>query len=299
MNRPVWPVYRAVFFEPCEPVFPRFWELWIEVMEGFQCLVQSFPCNYLGLPLHFKQLRQVEVQPLIHKMSNRLPTWKGRFLNRASRLKSWTLSCPQCLPISSPFLLPKSERSIRWIGYFVIFLEGLWSSQWWTLLGSMGQGEKTKETRGFGCTWHGMLQQGITLTMVHGCGTNGWIRHARGWEQRCRHRAMRWINNSSGWALLLSWTMGNKPSFGNQLGYRAALLVMLRLTYTNWHGGKIQWRKILEIRIGLEVCGVCRSQSTLQSLWFCGECCKTCNWMINMTESLGVGLLQALDCMEH
>jgi hypothetical protein len=76
------------FFEPCEPVFPRFWELWIEVMEGFQCLVQSFPCNYLGLPLHFKQLRQVEVQPLIHKMSNRLPTWKGRFLNRASRLKS-------------------------------------------------------------------------------------------------------------------------------------------------------------------------------------------------------------------
>lgn len=28
----------------------------VETMEGFQCPVQNFPCKYLGLPLHYKQL---------------------------------------------------------------------------------------------------------------------------------------------------------------------------------------------------------------------------------------------------
>lgn len=58
-----------------------------EVMEGFQCPVQGFPCKYLGLPLHLRQLRRVDVQPLIDKTANRLATWKGRFLNKAGRLK--------------------------------------------------------------------------------------------------------------------------------------------------------------------------------------------------------------------
>jgi hypothetical protein len=31
-----------------------------EVMEGFNCQIKSFPCTYLGLPLHFQQLHRVE-----------------------------------------------------------------------------------------------------------------------------------------------------------------------------------------------------------------------------------------------
>jgi mannosylglycoprotein endo-beta-mannosidase len=58
-----------------------------EILEGFSCPVQTFPCTYLGLPLHYKQLRRVNFQPLIDKMANRLPLWKGKFLNRAGRLK--------------------------------------------------------------------------------------------------------------------------------------------------------------------------------------------------------------------
>jgi hypothetical protein len=58
-----------------------------EVLEGFSCPVQSFPCKYLGLPLHLRQLRRVDVQPLIDKVASRLPTWKGKFLNKAGRLK--------------------------------------------------------------------------------------------------------------------------------------------------------------------------------------------------------------------
>jgi hypothetical protein len=55
-------------------------------------LIQNFPrkfCNflgrYLGLPLHIRKLRKVEVQPLIDKIGARLPGWKGRFLSTAGR----------------------------------------------------------------------------------------------------------------------------------------------------------------------------------------------------------------------
>lgn len=58
-----------------------------DIMESFECPITSFPCNYLGLPLHYRQLHRVEVQPIIDKMANRFPAWKGRFLDRAGRLK--------------------------------------------------------------------------------------------------------------------------------------------------------------------------------------------------------------------
>jgi hypothetical protein len=58
-----------------------------EVLEGFACPILEFPRTYLGLPLHFGQLRRVDFQPLIDKMAARLPTWKGKFLNKSGRLK--------------------------------------------------------------------------------------------------------------------------------------------------------------------------------------------------------------------
>jgi mannosylglycoprotein endo-beta-mannosidase len=58
-----------------------------EIIEGFNCPVQSFPCTYLGLPLHLRHLRRVDVQPLVDKLANRLSTWRGKFLNRAGRLQ--------------------------------------------------------------------------------------------------------------------------------------------------------------------------------------------------------------------
>jgi hypothetical protein len=58
-----------------------------EVMAAFQCPLLSFSCKFLGLPLHLRQLPRVNVQPLIDKLAKRLPTWQGRFLNRAGRLK--------------------------------------------------------------------------------------------------------------------------------------------------------------------------------------------------------------------
>ncbi|RLM78633.1 uncharacterized protein C2845_PM12G16830 [Panicum miliaceum] len=40
-----------------------------ETMQWFQCPIKAFPCSYLGLPLHFRKLQKVEVQPLIEKMA--------------------------------------------------------------------------------------------------------------------------------------------------------------------------------------------------------------------------------------
>jgi mannosylglycoprotein endo-beta-mannosidase len=57
------------------------------VMEGFSYPIKSFPCTYLGLLLHLRQLRRVDFQPLFDKLANRLPTWKGKFLNKAGRLQ--------------------------------------------------------------------------------------------------------------------------------------------------------------------------------------------------------------------
>lgn len=45
-----------------------------EIMESFTCQIKNFPCTYLGLPLHYKQPGRVDIQPLIDKMANRLPT---------------------------------------------------------------------------------------------------------------------------------------------------------------------------------------------------------------------------------
>ena len=57
------------------------------IMDAFKCPVKSFPCKYLGLPLHVRAIRHIDIQPLIDKMGGKLAAWKGRLLNRAGRLR--------------------------------------------------------------------------------------------------------------------------------------------------------------------------------------------------------------------
>jgi hypothetical protein len=97
----------------------------VEVMAPFPCDIQSFPCHYLGLPLHFRQPGRFQVQPIIDKMANRLPLWKGRFLNKAGRLKLIN-SVLSSLPIYFLTVFPikkwafkkmdKIRRSFLWKG---------------------------------------------------------------------------------------------------------------------------------------------------------------------------------------
>ena len=46
----------------------------------------SFPCTYLGLPLHFARLKAANFQPLIDKIGARLVGWRGKHFTRAGRV---------------------------------------------------------------------------------------------------------------------------------------------------------------------------------------------------------------------
>jgi hypothetical protein len=51
----------------------------------FCCKIDSFPFRYLGVPLHYK-LRREDIQPIVDKVLNRIPGWKGRLLSCGARL---------------------------------------------------------------------------------------------------------------------------------------------------------------------------------------------------------------------
>lgn len=55
------------------------------LLQAFPDIVKSFPCKYLGLPLHYRKLRKIDFLPLIEKIGERLPTWKGRFFTSSGR----------------------------------------------------------------------------------------------------------------------------------------------------------------------------------------------------------------------
>jgi hypothetical protein len=55
------------------------------LLQNFPGKICSFHGKYLGLPLHTRKLRKIEVQPLIDKIGARLPGWKGRFLSTSGR----------------------------------------------------------------------------------------------------------------------------------------------------------------------------------------------------------------------
>ena len=68
------------------------------VLQSLPCQVKCFHCTYLGLPLSIRKLKGVEVQPLVDKIEDRLPSWKGKLLDKAGRL-TLVLSVLTSVPI--------------------------------------------------------------------------------------------------------------------------------------------------------------------------------------------------------
>jgi hypothetical protein len=56
-----------------------------QLITNFAGKIRSFPGKYLGLPLHTRKLRKIDVQPLLDKIGDRLPGWKGKFLSTSGR----------------------------------------------------------------------------------------------------------------------------------------------------------------------------------------------------------------------
>jgi hypothetical protein len=57
-----------------------------DILADFPAKIASFPGKYLGLPLHFRRLRKVDLQPLIDKIAGKLPGWMGKNIARPGRV---------------------------------------------------------------------------------------------------------------------------------------------------------------------------------------------------------------------
>jgi hypothetical protein len=55
------------------------------IIQNFPGKISTIPSKYLGLSLHTRKLRKIEVQPLIDKIGARLPGWKEKFLSSFGR----------------------------------------------------------------------------------------------------------------------------------------------------------------------------------------------------------------------
>ena len=85
-------------------------EATVQLLAHFPGRIDPFPIKYLGIPLGLRKLSKSDLQPLVDKVANRLPTWKAGLLNRAGRtmlIKS-TLSE---IPTHTAFVLNLS----RWV----------------------------------------------------------------------------------------------------------------------------------------------------------------------------------------
>ncbi|KAM0897624.1 hypothetical protein ACQ4PT_022443 [Festuca glaucescens] len=56
------------------------------ISETLQCPIQSFPCNYLGMPLSDNRLRKVDLQPAIDKLAGKVKGWNQASFSLDARL---------------------------------------------------------------------------------------------------------------------------------------------------------------------------------------------------------------------
>jgi hypothetical protein len=57
-----------------------------EYAKIFCCKIGTFPFRYLGVPLHYENLRREDIQPIVDRILSRISSWKGRLLSYGARL---------------------------------------------------------------------------------------------------------------------------------------------------------------------------------------------------------------------
>ena len=56
------------------------------LLDSLPCQISDFPCKYLGVPLSPLKLTKTQIQPIIEKIADKLPSWKSELLTKAGRL---------------------------------------------------------------------------------------------------------------------------------------------------------------------------------------------------------------------
>ena len=55
------------------------------LLDNLPCPLSEFPCKYLGVPLSPVKLTKNQIQPMVDKIADRLPSWKADLLTKAGR----------------------------------------------------------------------------------------------------------------------------------------------------------------------------------------------------------------------
>jgi hypothetical protein len=56
------------------------------LLDSLPCQISDFPCKYLGVPLSPLKLTKTQIQSIIEKIADKLPSWKSELLTKAGRL---------------------------------------------------------------------------------------------------------------------------------------------------------------------------------------------------------------------
>jgi hypothetical protein len=117
------------------------------LLDAIPCEVKNFPCQYLGLPLHTRALRKIDVQPLIDRIASKLPAWKAKFLDHSGRL-TLVNSVLTSMPVHfmTVFVLKKMGDQEDRQYQKIVSLEGGSFGKWGSLSGSMAKSNQTKNT---------------------------------------------------------------------------------------------------------------------------------------------------------
>ena len=75
----------------------------------FSCPLVEFPIKYLGIPLHYDNLRKEDIQPLVDKMLKKIAGWRGKLLSYAARV----VLIKACLA-SIPVYLLSFIKFLKW-----------------------------------------------------------------------------------------------------------------------------------------------------------------------------------------
>lgn len=101
----------------------------VRVTQLWPGMITEFPVKYLGIPLAVSALPKHALQPLVDRVADRLPTWKGQLMNRSGRLaliKSTLTAIPAhiliCikLPLWVFKALEKILKAFLWSGTEVV-----------------------------------------------------------------------------------------------------------------------------------------------------------------------------------
>ena len=97
----------------------------VNLMQHFPSKLSPLPITYLGIPLAARKLKKCELQPLVDKVNDCLPTWKANMLSKAGRavlVKAKLSAIPVHTAMAitlSPWVIKcidKRRRAFLWTG---------------------------------------------------------------------------------------------------------------------------------------------------------------------------------------